>query len=193
MKLNVLFSTLACAAALGAASTASATVYDFTFVGSTYDITDGTFTTASTLNSDGTYNIVSASGDLTSSDSSLPQGAFTLVPGNGVSIPTTDGAEDYSNLYTPGAASFADNGLELAGAGGLEINIYNGPNAGFGGCASDCLSVPQAGGSLYNPGDAGGVSITAVPEPATWAMMFLGFGGLGVAMRSQRRKLALAA
>jgi hypothetical protein len=33
----------------------------------------------------------------------------------------------------------------------------------------------------------------AVPEPATWAMMFVGFGGLGAAMRSQRRKAAVAA
>ena len=31
----------------------------------------------------------------------------------------------------------------------------------------------------------------AVPEPATWAMMLVGFGGLGAAMRS-RRKLAVA-
>ena len=28
---------------------------------------------------------------------------------------------------------------------------------------------------------------SAVPEPATWVMMLLGFGGLGAAMRSRRR------
>lgn len=33
----------------------------------------------------------------------------------------------------------------------------------------------------------------AVPEPATWAMMILGFGAVGAAARKQRRKLALAA
>ena len=32
-----------------------------------------------------------------------------------------------------------------------------------------------------------------VPEPATWAMMLVGFGGLGVAMRSRRRQAAVAA
>ena len=34
-------------------------------------------------------------------------------------------------------------------------------------------------------------AVASVPEPATWAMMLVGFGGLGVAMRS-RRKLATA-
>jgi hypothetical protein len=32
-----------------------------------------------------------------------------------------------------------------------------------------------------------------VPEPATWAMMMLGFGGLGAALRSRRRNALLAA
>jgi PEP-CTERM motif len=38
---------------------------------------------------------------------------------------------------------------------------------------------------------AGTFTGTAVPEPASWAMMLVGFGGLGAAMRS-RRKLAAA-
>ena len=37
-----------------------------------------------------------------------------------------------------------------------------------------------------------GVSLTAVPEPATWGMMLVGFGGLGVAIRRRRRALATA-
>jgi hypothetical protein len=37
------------------------------------------------------------------------------------------------------------------------------------------------------------VSVTAaVPEPATWAMMLLGFAGLGFAFRQSRRKVAMA-
>lgn len=39
----------------------------------------------------------------------------------------------------------------------------------------------------------GGVSVTAVPEPATWAIMLIGFGGLGAAMRVSRRKQHAAA
>jgi hypothetical protein len=32
------------------------------------------------------------------------------------------------------------------------------------------------------------VSVTGVPEPTTWAIMLVGFGGLGAAMRNTRRK-----
>jgi hypothetical protein len=34
--------------------------------------------------------------------------------------------------------------------------------------------------------------LSAVPEPATWAMMLLGFAGLGFAFRKSRRKLSFA-
>jgi len=37
----------------------------------------------------------------------------------------------------------------------------------------------------------GGAAVAGVPEPAAWALMLLGFGGLGAALRS-RRRLALA-
>jgi hypothetical protein len=37
------------------------------------------------------------------------------------------------------------------------------------------------------------VSIASVPEPATWGMMLVGFGGLGAAMRTSRRAKAAAA
>src|SRR5262249_20749461 len=34
--------------------------------------------------------------------------------------------------------------------------------------------------------------LSAVPEPATWAMMLLGFAGLGFAFRRSRRKVSFA-
>jgi hypothetical protein len=40
------------------------------------------------------------------------------------------------------------------------------------------------GGGFYSTPNA----TAAVPEPATWAMMLLGFGGVGFQMRRQRRK-----
>jgi CHRD domain/PEP-CTERM motif len=34
--------------------------------------------------------------------------------------------------------------------------------------------------------------LAAVPEPATWAMMLIGFAGLGFAFRQSRRKVSFA-
>jgi hypothetical protein len=34
--------------------------------------------------------------------------------------------------------------------------------------------------------------VSGVPEPSTWAMMLLGFAGLGFAFRQSRRKVAMA-
>jgi hypothetical protein len=56
----------------------------------------------------------------------------------------------------------------------------------------------QVGIGTNDGGDFGPVldnvnlSISAVPEPASWAMMLVGFGGLGATMRASRRKLATA-
>ena len=37
------------------------------------------------------------------------------------------------------------------------------------------------------------LDVSSVPEPATWAVMLAGFGGLGVAMRSRRKQAAATA
>ena len=41
--------------------------------------------------------------------------------------------------------------------------------------------LPSYGNEITN------VSVAAVPEPATWALMLAGFGAMGVALRSRRR------
>ena len=43
-----------------------------------------------------------------------------------------------------------------------------------------------------NPTYSGTLNITAVPEPATWGLMLLGFGAIGFAMRRRRRGTMLA-
>jgi hypothetical protein len=51
------------------------------------------------------------------------------------------------------------------------------------------FNTPDGGGTV-----SGNASFytAAVPEPATWAMMLLGFGGIGFAMRRRRTGMALA-
>jgi hypothetical protein len=53
---------------------------------------------------------------------------------------------------------------------------------------------------IYANGQTGNVAATGVPttgggvpEPASWAMMLVGFGGLGAVLRAQRRRQGLAA
>jgi hypothetical protein len=52
-----------------------------------------------------------------------------------------------------------------------------------------CGATNCAPGGLTGPVD---VSTPAVPEPATWGMMLLGFVGLGFAFRQSRRKVSFA-
>ena len=62
--------------------------------------------------------------------------------------------------------------------------------------ASDVLSFLAVGGpSSTLPPFAllDGVSVTSVPEPATWAVMLVGFGAMGGAIRARRKRLSVAA
>ena len=47
--------------------------------------------------------------------------------------------------------------------------------------------------SFYTDGNPITVTVSAVPEPATWAMMIIGFGGAGVAIRRRRQAFAAVA
>jgi hypothetical protein len=49
---------------------------------------------------------------------------------------------------------------------------------------------PQGFGFTYGVAATGFAS--AVPEPSTWAMMLLGFAGLGFAFRQSRHKVSFA-
>jgi hypothetical protein len=61
-----------------------------------------------------------------------------------------------------------------------------------GGSASTYFDFDES--PVIGPYDAGSdvtfavssLSLSAVPEPSVWAMMLLGFAGLGAAMRSRR-------
>jgi hypothetical protein len=61
--------------------------------------------------------------------------------------------------------------------------------------ASQTLSFLAFGGPTGLPPIASvdGVSLTGAPEPATWAMMLTGFGGLGALLRRRRSAAAVTA
>lgn len=109
-------------------------------------------------------------------------------------------------------------GAPPAGGYAMTVSVNGGTTAGVDLFVVDPLSPPQkyfitgsdgdAINSLaftFDPGvdamkqfrltvaDGGGGGGNEVPEPATWTMMVLGFGGLGAMMRQRRRQLLLQA
>jgi len=66
---------------------------------------------------------------------------------------------------------------------------------GFTGGTIDPTSTVIGAGivtTLYLPINGSITAATAVPELSTWAMMLLGFAGLGFAFKQSRRKVAIA-
>jgi hypothetical protein len=100
-------------------------------------------------------------------------------------------------VYNPNGVTFAGIGATFSPAGVLSA---------FGTGADDHFALSTGGylfaadifdkssGLTYNVAAKYADKImTSVPEPQTWAMMILGFGAVGAAMRTRRRNLALQA
>ncbi len=103
-----------------------------------------------------------------------PVGAtFDNVSGNGLNITWTGG---HVNVTTPLALTAGTNTLSF------NYHALTTDHAGWQDMGDEGWGVSQ----VHVDGAPGGV-----PEPATWALMIMGFGSLGAAMR-RRRALALA-
>ena len=103
-----------------------------------------------------------------------------------------------TNFY-PDTVTFSDGttqSITLAGAG-TSCCVGELAFVGFTDPGKSISSVTILAGTPGTGQDAIGVDDvrfqSAVPEPATWAMMLVGFGGLGAAMRSRRRMATAAA
>ena len=121
------------------------------------------------------------------------------TPGSG----TIDVAAGFGHLLSFTYGSFVDgavsvySGVDGAGTllGSLALPAAD-PAAPF---VPESLAFAGTARSVVFTGLSATVGIddvtlgTAVPEPATWAMLLIGFGGLGAAMRSRRRRSAATA
>jgi hypothetical protein len=111
-------------------------------------------------------------------------GSVNLSSGGASSVTFNSDIIDFSSM-PPGSAGFAFNLLAVSpsfGAGaGKSLNSFTANGGG------NFEFVP---GSLTGGGGGGGGG--GIPEPATWAMMLLGAGGVGAMLRN-RRRMALSA
>uniref|UniRef100_UPI0035CC30BF PEPxxWA-CTERM sorting domain-containing protein n=1 Tax=uncultured Sphingomonas sp. TaxID=158754 RepID=UPI0035CC30BF len=105
--------------------------------------------------------------------SSPDQVAALTTPAGGAGVP---GAASLPGIAGGGSTPSGDGGSGGGGSGG----------GGTGGGGT-------GGGGTGGGGTGGGPPIAAVPEPATWAIMVLGFGFAGIAARRARRKRLAAA
>jgi len=140
--------------------------------------------------------IISASNDPTLGSVGNCTGCTSGSPAGGADINSTPfTTTGFTALVSGFPAALPINSL---------VGLFNGPSPsvfeiGDGGTftvptGATELYLGTADGYQWN-NNVGAYDVTlsgpAVPEPATWAMMLVGFGGLGAAMRS-RRKLAAA-
>ena len=83
-------------------------------------------------------------------------------------------------------------GLLLGSTDQLGFDISGFSGAGYFSVNDSFYGINLATGGATLIGGLGtrgitGITIAAVPEPATWAMMLMGFAGIGVALRRRRR------
>ena len=150
--------------------------------------------------------VVDASGQITSTGT--PSGGFgeditaisgtifgTTITGlfNNPSAPNTNQYNQviYDNQLNPASASgyISSPGLLVTTVGAELYNIYN--NAG--GTNGYQIFGTDASGAVNTGFTNGTFAITAVPEPAAWSLMLIGFAGLGGALRLARRSRPIAA
>jgi PEP-CTERM motif len=119
--------------------------------------------------------------------------------------PVSNGVVTYDNLFWPGgsppvawdfdgAGGFLDiYGLAFTIGGGVLIDLFDNGVGAFSGMNYGGYGVVVANADTALDYVSAGVA-ASTPEPSTWAMMVLGFGGLGFAgYRASRNATTLAA
>lgn len=171
-KLKALAAGVALTAGLAAISPASATVIVKPFLGGPFVGGDlGTIAAIKLLKTN-TYDFT-----------------FTLLPGAGpvltqlqasVAGPISEPIQFTLYSGNPGSGAFVDMSTKMVGP-----SLTDSLNPGNYYVQVDFIAVNK---ELLT----GGLQVTAVPEPATWSLMLIGFGGMGLALRRRAAKPASA-
>ena len=179
---------LAAVISMGAASAANASIVLHFNNGSGVTATLN-LTTSGADNGHGARDVTALTGNVTGGVAPGAVTSFTPTPGlNGI-ILSADGrwlfdnwlyaspAQTPGNLYQHG---LVDNGGLLFSVGNNEYNLF----WNFNGPGGYELEVYNPVARTYTGNYFGN---GAVPEPAAWTLMLVGFGGLGASLRSRRK------
>jgi hypothetical protein len=161
------------------ASTANATVYGFFF-----ESFDSELTAAGEITVNAADEVTEISG-LISGLADQTISSVTPNPNFSGAAYSPDGSFIYNNLYDPSGLSFDIDGLLFATAqnpGGYWNLWGNSPG--------NYSLWESASPYNYPIQESGTLSVAAVPELSTWAMLGLGFAGLGLAGRRPAPRLA---
>jgi hypothetical protein len=174
MKLKLLVAGVAMAVTAGMAAQAQAKTYVWNFA-------DASYTASGTFQTNASNDVVSGGGVVNGPSAN---DTLTLFPNPtpGVKNTSPDGHWNYDDVVP---VDFF--GLLFTGVTNPFYNVF--ANGGGG-----SIGISFADGQTYNNNNAiiGQLSVTAVPEPATWAMTVLGVGMIGAGLRLSRRKSNMA-
>lgn len=182
---KLIFAAAAAAAMLYAPLAQAATVFNITFTG-----VSALHGSASAINGTGTITTTGGTGtgfELATPGSSAPK----LTD---VQIDLALGHFDLGNALLASFGTFNGDPVSFfyQGAfttpGGFFPKITT-----FNTLAGNKFAVLDGVGRNAYVGSFDITAVTGVPEPATWAMLLLGFGGIGVMLRGARRKPAISA
>ncbi|HET6971554.1 MAG TPA: PEPxxWA-CTERM sorting domain-containing protein [Phenylobacterium sp.] len=139
---------------------------------------------ADDLNAVGGHDVTAVSGDV---DGDTVTGVI-VNPSQPFPWATPDGLFIVDNVVYPTAPYFSNPGLFFAGASGSEYNLFSDNETTY-----ELYKAQSGVGYLAN--SVGSIAMVeaphsplggAVPEPAAWALMILGFGAIGARLRHRR-------
>ena len=176
--LTTMFASMA-AVMLLASAPASATVYKFTF-----ESFNSELTATGTMTVDVAGEVIGMTG-LVSGLTDQTIGSITSNPNFPGPAYSPDGSFIYNNLYYSSGMAFDVYGVLFTTSqnpGGY-WNLW-------GSSPGDYSLWESAGSYNYPIAESGTLSVAAAPELSTWAMLGLGFAGLGIAGRRRAPRLA---